>query len=382
MKILEVGSLNVRHGGPPFSISRQMIGLSELGEECVCVMPPCDENNIIDKSLNYRFIKGNQYRLFGLRYNSGAIESFRQLNDFELYHIQGIWSYISHISAKYARKHHIPYVISPRGALYRYARQIRWFKKKIAWLAYEREDVFNANCIQATCVDEMLQIRELGYKNPIAIIPNSYDVMNIEKGTYSDGDIFRIGYIGRLSPRKHVERLIYALFELKKSISNIELVIIGADVKKYENYLKRLSIKLGLEDSLFFSGFLKKEAKDKAIRRCSVFAFPSDFENWGNVVPDVLVREIPAIATKGMPWSILEEEKCGWWIDNTQEELNKALMEAYHTPFEDRRAMGIKGRQIVEQRYNTQIVAKSLQALYRWILKGGEKPDFVYSVEE
>lgn len=46
--------------------------------------------------------------------------------------------------------------------------------------------------------------------------------------------------------------------------------------------------------------------KDNAISSLTYLAVPSDFENFGNIVTEALVRGIPVIASKGMPWQELE----------------------------------------------------------------------------
>ena len=379
MKVLEIGTLNVKAGGPPFSISRQMYGLKQNGIDSLCLMSPCDEEYIIDKNLNFVFTKPVISRAIGLDYIPDIDYTLSKIEGVDLIHVQFVWTFISHSAAKYARSNHIPYVIAPRGSLYKRAMEdSKWLKKRIAWYLYQKEDLNKANCVQATCMEEMETLRSLGCDAPIAIIPNSYDAKRIKRGTYVNNDIFRIGYLGRLSPRKHVERLIYAFAELKKKYNNTNLWIIGSDDNRYEQFLRKECERLDLGDSVAFKGFLRLEALDNAIRQCHLFVFPSDYENFGNVVPDVLVREIPAIASKGMPWRIMEKEKCGWWIDMNQEALNKTLIEAYEKGFDQLREMGMRGRKLVEEQFSVGKNGIMLKELYTWILYGGNKPDFVY----
>lgn len=379
MKVLEVGTLNVKAGGPPFSMSRQMYGLKSNGIDCVCLMPPCDDNDIIDKNLDYKFTNDVDFHFWGLEHIPNLKSAFDAVVDVDMIHIHSIWTFFTHYAAKYARAKKIPYVIAPRGTLYHRAMYDRkWLKKQIAWHIYQKKDVEYASCLQATCLEEMEEIRDLGCKTPIAIIPNSYDSKMIKQGTYVDNGIFQIGYLGRLSPRKHVEKLIYALDYLKKYHNNIRLCVIGADDEKYEDFLKKETKRLKVEDSVTFTGFLKGEALDDAIRYCNVFVFPSDFENWGNVVPDVLVREIPAITSKGMPWKILEQEGCGWWIETRQDVINTTLLKAYDNGYEELRRMGLRGRKLVEENFSVEPIGAKLKELYAWIVYGGSKPDFVY----
>lgn len=379
MKVLEIGTLNVKAGGPPFSMSRQMYGLKTNGIDCVCLMTPCCENDIIDRNLDYKFTQSVDFHFMGFEHIPDIRDAFESINGVDMIHIHSIWTYFTHYAAKFARKNHIPYVIAPRGSLYHRAMyDNKWLKKQIAWHWYQKKDINQASCIQATCLEEMEEIRALGIKSPVAIIPNSYDSKMIRRGTYLDSDIFKIGYLGRLNPRKRVEKLIYALAFLKNYYNNVELWIIGSDDENYEKFLKRETIKYNVDDSVIFTGFLKGEALDNTIRGCHVFCFPSDFENWGNVVPDVLVREIPAITSKGMPWKILELESCGWWIDTDQNTINKTLLLAYDMGYDELRQMGIKGRKLVENRFSVEPIGAKLKQLYTWILEGGRKPDFVY----
>ncbi len=379
MKVLEVGTLNVKAGGPPFSMSRQMYGLKSNGIDCVCLMPPCDENDIIDRNLDYQFTQSVDFHFMGFEHIPDIRTAFESVNDVDMIHIHSIWTYFTHYAAKYARKKHIPYVIAPRGSLYHRAiYDKKWLKKQIAWHCYQKNDINRADCIQATCLEEMEEIRALGCKSPIAIIPNSYDSNRIKCGTYIDSGTFQIGYLGRLAPRKRVEKLIYALSFLKNKHENIKLWVIGSEDEQYEQFLRKEAARFKVDDSVNFTGFLKGETLDKTIRECNIFCFPSDFENWGNVVPDVLVREIPAVTSKGMPWRILENEECGWWIDTDQETINKTLLHAYDLGYDKLRKMGQRGRKLVEEHFSVEPIGTKLKELYTWIVYGGSKPDFVY----
>jgi glycosyltransferase involved in cell wall biosynthesis len=96
------------------------------------------------------------------------------------------------------------------------------------------------------------------------------------------------------------------------------------------------------------------------------------------VVPEALLREIPVIASKGTPWEELNTHHCGWWVDMGVEPLRVALEEALSLPESKRLEMGKIGRNLVEEKYSIEAVAEKMIQLYKWILKEGEKPEFVY----
>ena len=127
-----------------------------------------------------------------------------------------------------------------------------------------------------------------------------------------------------------------------------------------------------------FTGFLSGKEKDQAIASLSVLAMPSEFENFGNVIVEGLIRKIPCIATYGAPWKELRTHQCGWWIEYTQEAITEAVKEAFHTPKESLKEMGWRGRKLAEDNYSVLSVALKMKSLYEWILGKGDKPEFVF----
>ena len=100
---------------------------------------------------------------------------------------------------------------------------------------------------------------------------------------------------------------------------------------------------------------------------------PSEFENWGNVILEGLIRYIPCIATKGAPWEELETHRCGWWVDYSQDAITNAVEAALHTPEDQLSEMGRRGYQLVENNYSIEAIASKMLSLYQWVVKQGDK---------
>ena len=223
----------------------------------------------------------------------------------------------------------------------------------------------------------MLHCRNLGITSPIAVIPNPVEIKTYP---YKKLDsIKRIGYLGRLSPRKNVEGLIRAFADLRGEAEKAELLIIGGGDDKYERYLRNEVERLNLRN-VKFAGFLSGEEKDRAISSCSVLAMPSEFENLGNVVLEGLVRGVPCIATQGSPWEELSTHNCGWWVPYCQEEITHAVRLAIHATDNELTILGQNGRKLMEERYSVEAIAQKMKTLYEWILEKKDKPDFVYAL--
>lgn len=377
MHILHSGSLDIKSGGPALSTYLTIKGLKDQGIDVEIIMPPIESGGkLISENVSIHYTLPITNKRFG--YMPAVQQFLHSLNLYDLYHIQGVWQYLGHSVATYARQLHKPYIITLRGMLYPQALAHSAIIKKISLALYQRKDLQQAACIQATCIDEMKYYRALGFNNPVAVLPNPIETQGIIGRPVCQPDRMRIGYLGRIHPRKRIERLIYAFKTLHHELKDAELLIIGADDKQYEAFLHDEVKRLQLESNVRFTGFLTGKEKDEAIMSLSYLAVPSDFENFGNIVTEALVRGVPVIASKGMPWQELETYNCGWWIDNDQETINQTLLEAVSLPEEKRIQMGINGKNLIRAEYSVPTLGEKMKRLYEWVLNGGEKPEFVY----
>lgn len=376
MKVLQSGSLEVKSGGPALSLYLTIKGLLANGVKSDVVMPPLKEDGqLVADDIDIHFTRKMKNTRFA--YMPKLKDTLRRMPKYDIYHVQGLWQYLGHGVATFARHRNVPYVMTLRGMLYPQALAHSAMIKKMSLLLYQRYDLQCSACVQATCMEELEHYRALGFTNPVAVIPNPIETKGIiERPVLQTGKL-RIGYLGRVHPRKRIERLIYAFDALRTELKDAELLIIGADDKGYEQFLRDEVKRLQL-DNVRFAGFLTGKEKDQAITSLSYLAVPSDFENFGNIVTEALVRGVPVIASKGMPWRELEECHCGWWIDNSQDSINKTILAAIHTSEDERTKMGQNGKRLIAERYAVDVLGKKMKRLYEWILNGGEKPDFVY----
>lgn len=358
------------------SMSLTLKGLQRSGVNTValCEQIPLD-GKLIDPELNIHFTNRSKYGTFA--YVNNIKECLKEENNIDVYHIHGTWMYHGLAVSQYANQMKRPYLVSPRGMLYPQALVHHALLKKVMMVLYQRKIFSEAACVQATCREEMEHYRTLGFKNPVAVLPNPIDINGIIDREIPQKKLLKVGYLGRLHPRKKVERLIYAFGELRNEFRHCILTIIGGGDEQYQNYLEEEVKRLRLTN-VEFMGFLSGKEKDAAITELSLLVVPSDFENFGNIVTEALVRGVPVIASKGMPWQELGEYCCGWWISNDQKNINSTLKEAVALPQEERLRMGMNGKRLMREKYSVEVLGEKMKQLYEWILNGGEKPEFVY----
>ncbi|MFI3283250.1 MAG: glycosyltransferase [Rikenellaceae bacterium] len=366
MKVLHTGTFDVNAGGPAMSTYLTLHALRQWGIDAELFMFPLSKGGVLrgDKvPVHYASAPIDSKLCYSFSYKKEMLA----LGEYDIYHAQGLWQYPTYALADVARQRGKPYIITPRGMLY--AQDIEKSNKIFKRLSLKLRllrDLNRAACVHVTCEDEMLHCRNLGVTAPICIIPNPIEIQ--EYTEHKKDNTFRIGYLGRLSPRKNVESLIYAFSQLKEIATSSELLIIGGGDREYEKFLRREVQRLGLKN-VKFTGFLSGNAKAEAIASVSVMAMPSEFENLGNVVLESLVRRIPCIATTGSPWRELYTHKCGWWVEYTQEAITNAIKEAISTPRETLAQMGERGRALMECNYSTESVARRMMELYLSIKK-------------
>lgn len=375
MKVLHSGTLDVKAGGPAMSAYYTLCGLRDKGVDAQIIMFELDKDGALKgDAVPVHFTRPalDPFMRFSFVYKRDVLNA----GSFDVYHAQGVWQWPTYALVDAAKSVGKPYLITPRGMLYPQdiAKSNTWLKElSLKWRLLD--DLNNATCVHVTCEDEMRHCRNLGVTSPIAVIPNPVEIRDYNYR--KEDDIFRLGYLGRVSRRKNIHGLIKAFIDLGEEVKDAELLIIGGGDDKYMSELMAIAsnVKYG---KVLFPGFLNGEEKNRALASCSVLAMPSEFENLGNVILEGLVRRIPCIATTGAPWSELNTEHCGWQVPYEQSAIADAVRQALHTSKEQLAEMGNNGRLLMERRYSVESVASQMSSLYEWVLGSGNRPDFVF----
>lgn len=319
---------------------------------------------------------------------SKNVDEFLQEVEYELYHANTLWLYITHSTCRYARKMGKPYVLSTHGMLYPTALKVSSWKKKLMGALWYNKDIMSATSIHTTCQQEMEYVRAYGYKGPIAVIPNPVVFPHRVSLKFRDESLKyriqgkkQIGFLGRLHPIKKVENIIYAMALLNEEECNmVSFQVMGKFDESYEAFLRAEVKRLKLEDSVSFVGFVSGLEKYERLSQLSALMVPSEQENFGMIVPEALICGTPVYASLGTPWSELTEHSCGWWKDNKPETIVMVIREILYMDDTEIREMGARGRQLMEEKYEQHKVAGMMRDLYHWLLIGNAKPEFVYTL--
>jgi len=278
----------------------------------------------------------------------------------DVVHLTGVYSFPTLPALFFSKIFKKPVVWSPHGALQRWQGSSKP-ELKALW-----EQICNLLApeqlyLHVTSEEEAKesQNRLPGIKT--VIIPNGVEMPKEVNHVPSNG-LLRIGYLGRLDPKKGIENLLAACGMLKMGQDfQIALTIGGSRNPSYTRAVSHAIENLHLTSHVKMVGYIEAHRKDQFFENLDVLVVPSHTENFGLVVAEALAHSVPVIASKGTPWKQLEEVGCGLWVDNDPDSLAKAITHISQMPLLQ---MGKRGQQWMEQDFSWPRVAEKMTQLY------------------
>lgn len=376
MKILHtISSIDLSQGGPSKSVPDLAISQARTNQK-VTIYTKASSNPYLQESPSQHLkLKFSSTYSF-----SKELSNFVTIENFDILHGHGLWQMPVHKMTKIARRQNIPYIITPRGMLEPWALNTGKWKKKLALKLYQEKDLAQAACIHATAKMEAENIRKLGFKNLIAVIPNGIDISEFPLKQGNDEKKKKtLLFLSRIHPKKGIDLLIEAWTKLDDELrQNWQVEIAGNGNETYISSLSQQIKKNGLSTEIKIIGPQFGPKKLATYHRADLFILPTYSENFGIVVAEALACGVPVITTKGAPWEELNSNKAGWWIEIGVQPLVECLNNALSKEKQELNPMGLNGRKLIEEKYSIQSVAKKMLELYNWILGNGEKPEFIY----
>lgn len=136
----------------------------------------------------------------------------------------------------------------------------------------------------------------------VRVVPNGVNPANM-------GEVGQAGYelrkqqdrspfilfFGRLVPEKGVQVLLESMPRLVKHVPGIRLLIAGRG--PYEEHLRSLSYRLGINDRVNFVGFVNDDGLNGMLEQSLVAAFPSIYEPFGIVVLEAMAAGVPVVVS-------------------------------------------------------------------------------------
>lgn len=372
-----IAGIDPKNGGPSYSVPRLCAALRDEGvnTELIALKEEADH---VPQHIELFVQTASGYPVLGrLKLSepmrAAIVERSRAVS---ILHSHGLWLapnvYVGQAAAALGK----PLVVSPRGMVSREALRFSSLSKKLMWSALQGPAYSRAAAWHATSTEEAEDIRAFGVKAPIAIIPNGIDIPE-ERAAHPLGHAPRtLLFLSRIHPKKGLPVLLEAWARLEPLRPEWKLVIAGPDEGGHCAELAGQVRRLGVS-RVEFCGAVYGSDKDRLLKDADLFVLPTLSENFGIAVAEALAVGIPAIVTHGAPWSGLDVNRCGWWVEQGVEPLVAGLTEATALSPEERAVMGMRGRDWMARDFGWEAIAKQMKAVYGWLHAAEARPDFV-----
>jgi len=283
----------------------------------------------------------------------------------DVVHLTGVYSYPAIptlLATGILRK---PLVWSPRGALQRWTGSRRVISKRL-WELACRPLAGRLTMLHVTSEQELMESRRRFPRLASVVIPNGVRVPKEPFRSPSEGNL-RLGFIGRIDPKKGLENLLDACAIIKKLGTAFTLTIAGGGHDRYTRTIRARIERLGLGSQVQMAGEVQGRAKRLFFESLDLLVVPSHTENFGLVVAEALAGAVPVIASRGTPWAELEDHGCGLWVDNNPDSLAQAIVRLRDAPLAE---MGVRGREWMVADFSWSAAARSMCNAYSSLVYG------------
>lgn len=426
MKILHViPSLSPRHGGPSLALPLMARSLADRGVTVDVATTdddgpggrltvPLGERVAQDGFGGFYFCKQTEFYKVSLPLGRWLK---RHVRDYDVVHVHALFSYASLAAARCAWRAGVPYVIRPLGVLNRWgmANRRRWLKA-LSFRLLEGPIIRRAAALHYTSDAERVEAVAAGASAPARIIPLGIDTAAFQNLPAADILLNRfpqakgrklVLFLSRLDPKKGLELLLEAWRQIQKSavgnpkseIRNPELegggckaeeenrkpetrnrkwadwllVIAGSGEAGYERALRAQAERLGVADSILWTGFLAGPDKLSALAAATVFVLPSYSENFGIALIEAMAAGLPCLTTPGVALAADVQARADNVLRVVPAEV-QPLAAALGQLLDDaglRMQLGANAQRMAVEYYSLPAMGVALENLYKSILAEG-----------
>lgn len=268
----------------------------------------------------------------------------------------------------------VPYVVTPHGGLSPHVMRRRTYLKWPYRLLCQLPILNGAAFVHAVADDD--HIRAYGVTVPIVVAPNGLYLESIPRDLRQDAIASRFPavagrkcfvFVGRLDPfYKGLDLLLEAFARALEREREIVLVLVGPDHGSGGRFLRRLAVRLGVEDRALFWGPAYGREKYEVVCSADVFVHPSRSEGgFPSAVMEALACGRPCLVTRAVDrMGLIPAYDAGCSVEPTVSSIEDALL---RFASESRRTLdeqGRRGQWLVAQELTWRPTAETLHAAY------------------
>lgn len=179
---------------------------------------------------------------------------------------------------------------------------------------------------------------------------------------------FLITYIGAIHQHKGVDLIIEAAKWFNRNNSRVHFVLIGrGDITKFTDTD-------GLPTNCTYLGPVTEVEKNIFLRGSDTILIPSRWESFGIVSLEAMNQKIPLIAgDAGGLKEIVQDEKTGWLVNHTKEDLIDKINIVINMPSEKINAITEEAWRYFKSKFDIKNTAKQHISFYKEVIRSSKK---------
>lgn len=361
MKILiSMASVDPRRGGPSTAVRSLAAMLVAQGNSVTIVAHDDGSRNVVGEDAPYKIIRfplTSSIWQFSYAYFRWIA---RNIDDFDAVLVHSLFLSHSWYVPFFARLRGVPYAIRPHGSLNIRDMERGALKKSLYMRLIERRNLKRSQFIFCTSEREAMEAGRFGDFRRV-VIPLGVDSSVISHREPKDIDRSLVAFIGRITRKKGIEVIIESMPALLEHDPSIRVVIAGPDDEKLQSKFENLANKLGVSDSLSFTGHLGPDARNDLLSKAGVFVLPSMDENFGIGVAEAMQAGVPVVISPGVSHApFVEEYGAGVVTSRNPDEFASGVIQVLTADGSRYERMSRSAQKIVHDKYSWRASAESL----------------------
>jgi glycosyltransferase involved in cell wall biosynthesis len=369
------------YGGPARSIPALCRELVRQGAEVTVLTTNANRDEVLDVPTGRALDVGGVQVTYFPRITRGhffwspglARACFARAGEFDVVHINGLYTFPTLVAADAAVGRCVPFVVSPRGQLMPWARHYKGLKKALYFRLFERRRLERADALICTDASEAEAVQELGLTPPTYVVPNGIDMSRFrelprrgamrESLGMANGDVL-ILWLARLHPGKRPRLAVEAFGQVAARYGTAHLVFAGPDEAGMQSNLMDLAQRYQCADRVHFAGFLDRDEVRQALADADLFLMTSESENFGVAAVEAMAAGLPVVITDEIGLArFVADADGGRVVTSDPEKVADGLASLLQQP-EMLREIGRQAQKAAVASFDLEVVARQMLECY------------------
>jgi glycosyltransferase involved in cell wall biosynthesis len=379
MRILHViPAIAARYGGPSAVALETCRALEDRGHDVLIATTDADGPERLALPL------GQPNRYDGVRllaFERTRSEAFKWAPDlvawldeavrqFDVVDVHAIFSHSSLAAGRACRATGVPYVVRPHGALDPWSLSRKsWQKHVLFWLGARRLLTGAAQVQYTTREEQRLAERRLSWLTNGVVVPLGVPEESLLNGPTTPSQPPYVLVMSRLERKKGLELLIDAFHEVtaRDRFASWRLIIAGDGEPDYVRSLRAAAASGAAGSRVVFAGWVGGPEKAALLRGASLFASPSEQENFGLSVVEAMAAGVPVLVSHAVNLAPdIARSGAGWVVERNPVTFPRVL----ESMLDDRPARAARGHAawMLARQFTWNRGVDALEALYRRVV--------------